>query len=197
MEDALPIVIHHPWQEVASWWSQIIVAIVVFATAIFTAIQVRMLADAQRQEYKLARAQFLLELDKKWDSTEMWEARTVFTQMVADTTSLVGRQNPMAREEERHTECQRVFAETLATMRTNNYRDYRMLLRMCGFFETAGLMVKKRYASPNDIMALFRGPIIEIDMCFRKHIDDRAREMGVPNGLFENALFLCDLAKKP
>jgi hypothetical protein len=49
--------------------------------------------------------------------------------------------------------------------------------------------------SSEDALGLFAGPIVQIDMAFRGHIEDRSKEMGVPSGMYEHALFLCDLVR--
>jgi hypothetical protein len=55
-------------------------------------------------------------------------------------------------------------------------------------------MVKRYYIAADDVLDLLKQPIIAVERCFKGHIEERAKEMGMPNGLFEHALYLGVLA---
>ena len=65
-------------------------------------------------------------------------------------------------------------------------------MRVVNFFEIVGQMVSRKYVSIDDIDGIFRGPILDIEMAFTKHIHERQNEKGVPQGLYANALSLFD-----
>ena len=77
-------------------------------------------------------------------------------------------------------------------MRTQDLENYSVIMRICGFFETVGVMVGQGYIPIEEIDRLFRGPILAMDTCFRDHISQRQNETGVPPGLYEHALSLAD-----
>jgi hypothetical protein len=63
-------------------------------------------------------------------------------------------------------------------------------MSICGFFETAGLMVKRGYVPAEDLINLFGGPLGIVSTCYRAHIQERQKETGVLAGLYEHALEL-------
>jgi len=184
----------HPME----WWywvSQITLTAIAFGTAIFTGIQLWMIRSHRKQEVRLANATFLLELDRRWDSPEMGQTRDLLLKLRDDISKLVSSKFPLASDAERSERIRDEFAVILRQMREQDRVQYLVLLRICGFFETAGLMVKKGFISEDVILSLFKGPVLSIDTCFRAHIEERQKEMGVPKGFFEHALDLCDRAK--
>jgi len=48
-------------------------------------------------------------------------------------------------------------------------------------------MVDRNYISADDVFGLFAGPIVQALMSFNGHIEDLAKETGVPDGLYEHA----------
>ena len=82
----------------------------------------------------------------------------------------------------------------LADLRERKDDKYQSLLRIGGFFETVGMMVKNEYISKRDALGLFSGPIIAFGRNFSKHIELRQNQAGVPQGLLEHALHLYEIA---
>jgi hypothetical protein len=83
------------------------------------------------------------------------------------------------------------FTDELAKIRkTDLTGQYVVLMRILGFFETVGILVKQKYIQIEDVDHLLRGPILEFGVYFTPHLRARQSEKGVAPGLGENALFL-------
>ncbi len=142
------------------------------------------------------RATVLFEMDRRWNCSEMLEARQLVRNLRDDLIELVASKHAHLDDAHKADRLSIEFAVALAEMRKQNRDSYALALRYCGFFETVGLMARRRYISLDDIDDLFHGPIMAIDECFRAHIAQRQSETGVSPGMFENALYLADLVKK-
>jgi hypothetical protein len=70
--------------------------------------------------------------------------------------------------------------------------DYQALLRMLGFFEHVGLMVRHGYVSFEDVDGLLRDPILVVDVLCRGHVEELQRRSNVTPGLYEHFLHLAD-----
>jgi hypothetical protein len=182
------------WLEIWYWCSQVILCLIAFGTAIFAGIQLRVIRRSRLETLKTAKATFLLELDRRWDSAEMIQTRERFVRLRDDVKKKVSSENAVENPEERRRVMQEEFHKSLSPMKEINYKEYLSILRMCGFFETVSLMVKREYVDRRDIIDLFRGPMEQIDMCFPKHIKECQKEVDVTPGLYEHALSLCKVA---
>lgn len=183
------------WLEVAYWWSQIAIAFIAAGAAIFAGFQVRAMNTARAEQLRILNATLLMELDKRWDSGEMQRARRAFQDTFEQVNGVVASNHPNLRDTEKDQKIREEWTKTLGEMRKSAKPTYARLMIICGFFETVGLMVKREYISIDDALDLFAGPIINVGRCFRGHIKDREKEMGVPSGLYEHALELCDAAQ--
>jgi len=188
------VVTEHGWIETASWIAQIAVAIVALAGAVVACYQLREMADYRRQRLRIANATLLMELDQRFDSKEMTEARNLFIEMRESdergylwTPSLLNEEEKMAKMADEWT-------KQLSELREKQKDKYSLLLSLGGFFETVGMMVKRKYISKDDALGLFSGPVIAFGRNFSEHIAARQNEAGVPPGLFEHALYLYQLA---
>jgi hypothetical protein len=177
------------WLERASWICQIVLTIVAVVTAVFAAVQLWI-------GTRIYQATLLLELDARWDSQELRDARKLFAKMGEDITKIVSNANPLANDGAKEALLRAEWTKVLRDMRTQSEAEYLKLIGWCGFFETVGLMVKRRYISRSDIIDLFEGPLVDLDRTFRNHFEEREKEMGVPAGLFEHALLLSKSALK-
>jgi len=175
--------------ERASWLCQILLTVIAAIGAIFAGVQLRIVRQ-------VSQATLLLELDARFDSSEMRQARNQFATVSEDVEKVVAANHPLANDVAKREHAAQLWKETLGLLRTDNEATYLKLIGWCGFFETVGLMVKKGYLSEEDVLDLFKGPLVDLDKAFRLHIEERGKETGVPNGLFEHALSLSDIAIK-
>lgn len=175
------------WERL-SWIAQVATAVIALAGVFFAGIQLRAVR-------LVSQATLLLELDSRFDSQELRDARNLFATMREDITKIVSGKHPLSSDDAKRTLCAEQWREILGKMRTEDEERYLKLIGWCGFFETVGMMVKKRYIAKKDVLDLFKGPLVDLDQAFRLHIEERSNETGVPKGLFEHALNLSKAAK--
>jgi hypothetical protein len=170
------------WEQ-ASWIATVIACAVAVLAALFAGGQ---LVDVRRA----SQATLLLELDARFDSEELRDAREVFAKFREDINKAISTLNPSSNDVHKEHLVREEWKKILAEMRTQDQDNYIKLIGYIGFFETVGLMVQRRYISKKDVFSLFKGPLIDLGRSFRLHIEERSNEMGVPAGMFEHALSL-------
>lgn len=185
-----------PWQEYAYWWSQIALTAIAAVTGWAAWGQLKSIRQSRDETAHIARATFLLELDRRWDSERLIKARLLLTQMRERASKEVATEYPTQNDGIRAAQISKKMSDHLTKLHTEGSEDYQTIMSICGFFETAGLMVKNNHITKVEIDALFRGPIEAVNLCFRPHIVHRQNEIGVPGGLYEHALYLCDELSK-
>jgi hypothetical protein len=170
--------------------AQTIIALISLATLVLAWMQVRTIA-------RQALATSLLNLEERWNSDKMRETRVYFVEVSTKWKDEVFAANPnlsddavMKKVEIRSTE------ELSRLMKEDLTGKYILLMRIFGFFEIVGLLVKKGYVGIEDVDLLFRGPILEFGSLIGPHLIARQTEKGVPPGLGENALFLVSQIKQ-
>jgi hypothetical protein len=182
------------WLEIVSWICQIFLTILAFFAAWFAYVQILQIKSDSAQQLRMSHASIFLAIDQRWDN-DMREARTVLAEMTDDIAAIVKLKNPTLKGAGLRKAIRKEWFTTLNGMRHQRDSSYMNVLAVCGFFETVGLMVKKNYVSAKDVIGLLKAAILQVDYYLRPHIEARAKEKGVPEGLFEHAIYLCDLAK--
>lgn len=182
------------WLEIWYWISQIALTVVATGTAIFGGIQLWFIRENHKHTLEQARATFLFELDSRWDSQMMIEARKEFGDLYRSVSKSVADAHPHLDEQKRKEKATEEYSRILFDALRNDIDKYLIYMRMCSFFETAGMMVKKGYIAQDSIIGLFYGPLVHLDHVFRVHINQRSNEQGTPTGLYEHALYISDLA---
>ena len=189
----MPVPEHH-WLEFAYWSSQTALFFVVLVGTMFAGYQLKEIKESDARRADQAKATFLFELDKMWESTEFAAARVAFETLRADVEQwaetnhkhrdAVGRLQAMREE----------FSVRLFQLQKQNLAEYARLMRLCGFFETAGMLIKSRYVREGDILELYGGALIRLGETFGAHLRNRAEEL--PKGYMENFIRLADAAER-
>jgi hypothetical protein len=188
--------------EIAKWFefifqiSQIVLTVIAAIASVFAYFQVREARKSRDAQLKLMNATLLMELDHRWDAEEMREGRKLIYKTMENIKRQIIKNNQNISHQDQKIMEKEYWIAKLQSFRNRNIDDYTKIMRICGFFETVGVMVQQKYISPNDVISLFKGPILLLDHCFRGHIEARTKEQGVPAGLYEYALKLCDVAMK-
>jgi hypothetical protein len=182
----------HPILEIAFWISQSLVPVVALFAMAYAAMQIDESTKMRSAAILQARANFLLQLDERWDSPEISESFIKFYEMRSTAIAEVEKLGLNLSDVAKVQRAADSFPDRLTELRSNKPEEYKRLTLLLGFFETMGVMVKKGYVSDEDMYDLFSGPILEVGKFFRAHIKERNEEMGVLKGLYEHALFLVD-----
>lgn len=183
------------WLQILAWLATLALVGIAGYALYFTYNQVLAARERNEAAARQARATFLLKLDQRWDGPVLAEARRLVYEIRDDVAKGVANKHPRLDDRARGTKISEGFAERLAALLENDVTKYLSIMHFCGFFETVGLMVRQGYVPIDDITHLFKGPILDVEKCFRAHIEQRQNETGVPKGLFENALDLVDTIK--
>jgi hypothetical protein len=180
MEDAYRVVlVSTPSGDPLEYWywiSQIALTIVAAVTGFVAWQQLRALRRSGDDTLHVARANFLLELDRRWDSPEIVSARQLLDQTLHEVKMQVTADHPLSNDGDKQAKIGREFKLRLEALRAAKDDKYVNLMRLCGFLETAGLMVKKGYMPCDEIFGLFKGAISALDLCFREHIVARQKD---------------------
>jgi hypothetical protein len=125
------------------------------------------------------RASIMLELDSRWESDEMIASRTLMVKIWSEV-----------RKEEAPENHDDVFKRRLDAMQNaEDPTPYREMLRLAGFFETAGWMVDKKYVTFEDFENLFGDSLRMFGSVCEKHLRGRQKKESKPR-YYEHALSL-------
>ena len=104
----------------------------------------------------------------------------------------VDRANPGVKDAAREVKLRAACKEKIDALRADDKEVdlYEQFFTYLAFFETVGLMVRKRYVPLQDVVLLYKGPIFDIDIVFRHHLEEWQQHGNIPKGLLENVLFL-------
>lgn len=179
--------------------SQIVLTAIAGLTLWLAYVQLSGIKRAREDDLRISRATFMLELDRRWEEEIMHQARQLVRSMIDGAKIQAGSDEPLKDDVSQERRQRALLAQSLNNIRHDPapeaQSDYGALMSYCGFFETAAMMAKKGYVLEDDVTSLFRGPIIDIDLLMRVHIEERQNEKGVPPGMFEDTLWLCDQTK--
>jgi len=88
------------------------------------------------------------------------------------------------------------YKEAIKDKADNDSETFRKFIIYLGFFETVGLMVQKNNMPFSEVLRLYKGPILDIDMMFIDYIKDWQMQANVPEGLFENIIYLVNKVRR-
>ncbi len=186
--------------EIIFFIAQTLIVVIAIVALAYARDQVEEAREMRAATLRQARATFLLELDRKWDSPEITGASRTFARQRRDCLNDARIQYPTLNDEARRLKAGELFSAKLTYFRTSEKEEevaiYRSLYAFAGFLETIGVMVRRQYVSLQDVDDLFRGPILDFGIYFTGHILERQNEEGVVEGLFENALSLVESVRR-
>ena len=164
-------------------WLQILAWIGAVIAAIFAGFSLRLNALQNR-------ARLLLEIYKSWDelATMRREMITFYADVQKKIKSGVGTKNYAA-------EMRQVCSAALFELREAEPEKFAKFTNYVGFFELLGVYVRNGYIPLRDVMQVFKGPILLVDLTWRDVIKKWQEESDVPAGLLEHALFLMDVTR--
>lgn len=87
------------------------------------------------------------------------------------------------------------FQRQLAVLRDGRDPKFSEFIAYIAYFEILGMYVKNGYIPFRDIMQIYKGPILSIDIAWRNFIKDWEQEAHIPSGLLEHAVLLMKMAR--
>jgi len=178
---------HHEHLEVASWVSQIVLAIVGVLTAFLVLAQVRQIANDSSKQTLQLKANFLFELDKLFESDAFRESRLLVVQNHDAIMEEIRNEAPGANGVQRRALCAEKFCALLNRLKKNDLPQYQRIMKVPGFFETAGKLAHSGYIDAYDIFELYRNAMTIYYDATSKHILERRTSEEAPD-LYEHFL---------
>lgn len=134
------------------------------------------------------RATLLLNMHKFWeDSADKRKSFSEFFQTIrGDTLTKCAH----LRERQQTQEMRKTFMAELAVLRDGKDPRFSQFTSYLSFFEILGMYVKNGYVPLRDVMQVYKGPIIAIDIAWRDFIKAWETEAHIPSGLLEHAVLL-------
>lgn len=170
-----------------AWYylSQIALTGIVAVSAAFALIQLRLL---KRQ----SQATFLMELDHRWEGSDMADARVTVLDFKKDVERAIEADWKHLTQEEKRRKYEDLFEELLKKLHKEDTKHYLEFARAWGFFETLGYLTKKRYFKAEAVATLFGFSIQQFEDMSKRHIlwrdADECRKTGKAPHLYENFL---------
>jgi len=137
------------------------------------------------------KATFLVDLDGRWEGTEMKEARARWREMRDAVTQHIEQTYPEASRNEKRAKRGEHCSKVLHTMVHKEPEKHITIMSIFGFFETTGYIVDNGFISAEEIVDLYGESILELDQFCWSYIEKRREEAtndtGVPTKLWEHA----------
>ncbi|MGO9401296.1 MAG: hypothetical protein ACLP19_26160 [Xanthobacteraceae bacterium] len=83
----------------------------------------------------------------------------------------------------------------MAELREQKDPLFSKFITYVSFFELLGMYVKNGYVPLRDVMQMYKGPILEIEIVWQRFSKTWEQEAHVPPGLFEHAIFLMKMTR--
>jgi hypothetical protein len=117
-----------PLLERVYWWSQVALTCIALVSAWIAIRQLRGIRESREAAVHIARATFLLDLDRRWDGSEMVNARKLLARTLIAAKEAVGSANSLINDNERERLAAIEFSKTLGSLRKSNLDDYQSLM---------------------------------------------------------------------
>ena len=180
--------------EIAALIATILTVVAVALAAIYAGYQVRELRKANEESLKTEKARFLFMVDQMYEGAELSEARVLFYTKLIKIDKNVSETHTQKTLIERQKIIHDEFNTVLFKAREDKPEDYLKMLKLCGFFETVGVLHIAGYIELNAIVELYGISIIRVANAMETHIKKRWEEdRKLENEYMQNFL---DLAKK-
>lgn len=180
--------------EIAAQIATVLAVAAAALAAIYAGYQVRELRKANEDALKTEKARFLFMVDSMYEGAELSKARVLFYTKLIEIEKDVAK----AHKEKKFIERQKIihdeFNTALFKAREDRPEDYLYMLKLCGFFETVGVLHFSGYIELKAIVELYGVSIIRVADAMKTHIEKRWEEdRKLENEYMQNFL---DLALK-
>jgi hypothetical protein len=164
----------HSWLEALAWGATV-------AAAFYAAMSLH-------QQSLQSKATLLLALYERWE--HLSKQRAVFAALNKSVRAKMLRQHADLQSRHQEKRLREAFLKALQEIPDDDKTKFQAFIAHLSFFETLGTYVKRGYIPLNDILLLYKGPILDVDIAFREYIEAWQKRAHVPPGLFANALSL-------
>lgn len=180
--------------EIAAQIAIILAMVAAGLAAIYAGYQVQELKKSNEESLKTEKARFLFMVDQMFEGPELSKARVLFYTKLIKIEKDVAETYKQKTIPERKKIIYDKFNTELFKAREDRPEDYLEILKLCGFFETVGVLHLSGYIELNAIVELYGVSIIRVADATETHIKKRWEEdRKLENEYMQNFL---DLAKK-
>jgi hypothetical protein len=176
----------------------IVLATVAIVALIYGGRQLVEMREGNRKQTESARSQelqtraaVLLSLDQRWETEPLITCRADLMAPIVEVKSEAAELWRGESDIEILKKSAELYAKRLARMAEENRRRYMQLMRICGFFETVGCVVRAQYVPAHDVLNLLRISILTAGMVFQPYIK-RLQDEGAPDDIYENFLWIVE-----
>ena len=136
------------------------------------------IANANQDQYRIARAHFLFSLDAMFEGDRIGEARKEYNVLKAEISTAVSNDEACKHltPDGITTEFRSRFSRRLYELKEKEHGRYLSMINLCGFFETAGLLVESEMINMDHIFGLYGGAIVEVYDDFEDHLNKRRND---------------------
>ncbi len=136
-----------------------------------------------------SRANFLLTLIPMWE--KLSPSRAKMQELKLEILNEISKRNVL-KEEDKLNLLRDLYEKKLRQIESNSGKDLHLIYEYLNYFETIGLMVRKRYIYFDDVYLLYKGPIIDMELAFNTIILEWQNKFHESEGMYENVLYLIE-----
>jgi hypothetical protein len=167
------------WLQALTWLATVIAALIAVI--------------ALRRNSLQNRATVLLNLHKGWEGLDA--DRQQLTDFINLTKKSVLLQHAGLQEKHQTEHLRNEYQRKLAELREQRDPKFLKIVAYISFFELLGMYVKNGYVPLRDVMQMYKGPILELEIVCLRFLRTWEQEAHVPPGLFEHAIFLMRMTR--
>jgi hypothetical protein len=174
----------------------IVLAIVSIVALIYGGRQLAALRVANNEQTKSVkyqelqtRAAVLLSLDERWETEPLLTCRANLDALIVEVKNAAAKKWLGEPDEEILAKSAGLYAKRFAGLAEEDRQQYAQLMRICGFFETVGCVVRAGYVPKEDVLNLLSVSILTAGDVFQPHIKELI-EQGAPKIIYENFLWI-------
>lgn len=139
------------------------------------------------------RATLLLAIHKRWDDLE--DQRHAFHDFYQTVRREVLKEHSGLQEKHQVDRMRKEFTTRLRELREQRDKVFLNIIALVNFFELIGMYVRNRYIPMRDIMQVYKGPILTLDIVCRNFIKVWEEDAQTEKGLLEFNVYLMDVTR--
>ena len=164
----------------ASSWLQVFTWIATLIAALIASI-------ALRRNSLQNRATLLLNLYKTWD--DLGDKRHSFASFFETTRLNIVKDHAGLQEEHQIEHMRNAFQKQLDDLRKGQDPKFSQFTAYVSFFEVLGMYVKNGYVPLRDVMQVYKGPVLAVDIVWRNYIKGWKKEHTFHPGYWKTLFF--------
>lgn len=159
--------LYHRFINTLYLWSGVILLFIAFFGIRGTRRQIEISAQQSK-------ANILLDLDKRWEGEELKTARKNRFTLEKSIKYIIEKSKPYSK----NVDIETIYLLAIKNFSSSKYENYMEMMDLCGFFETVGYIVEKKYLDFDDIYQLYGPAIVQSGDFFRVYLESEQNIRG-------------------